>query len=187
MANCAEKHVVLSTYNKYAGMFRSAPVINERQKLPIDMRTLYQPSAAAMNSEMLDTKLAEIVSNLKTNQVEIAYIQSQALTQRHSLVWYKMRAGRITSSTAHDAICTNLEEPAKSLIRKICISKVSFPTKYMKWGIDNEKNAKLEYSEYMEAEGHTDLVVVEYGLTLMESLPFIGTPDGIAHCQCCRV
>ena len=64
MANCAEKHMVLSTYNKYAGMFRSAPVINERQKLPIDMRTLYQPSAAAMNSEMLDTKLAEIVSNL---------------------------------------------------------------------------------------------------------------------------
>ena len=55
-----------------------------------------------------------------------------------------MRADRITSSTAHDAIRTNLEKPAKSLIRKICIPKVSFPTKDMKWGIDNEKNAKLE-------------------------------------------
>ena len=81
MANCPEKPVVLSTYNKYAGMFRSAPVIKERQKLPIDMRTLCQPSAAAMNSEILDTKLAEIMSNLKTNPVEIAYLQSQTLTQ----------------------------------------------------------------------------------------------------------
>ena len=163
MANCPEKHVVLSIYNKYAGMFRSAPVIKECQKLPTGMRTLYQPSAATMNSEILDTELAEIMLNLKTNPVEIAYLQSQTLTPRHSLVWYKMWAGRITSSTAHDVIRTNPEKPAKSLIREICIPKVSFPTKDMKWGIDNEKNVKLEYSEYMEAEGHTDIAVVECG------------------------
>ena len=50
MTNCPEKPVVLSTYKKYAIMFRSAAVIKERQKLPTDMRTLCQPCAAAMNS-----------------------------------------------------------------------------------------------------------------------------------------
>ena len=55
----------------------------------------------------------------------------------------------------------------------------------LKWGIDNEKNAVTQYTEFQKNQGHKNFKVNNCGLFLYRVNSFLGaSPDSISQCSC---
>ena len=98
-----------------------------------------------------------------------------------------MRYGRITASKAYDVLYTDINNPSTSLIESICkestVSNTNIPA--LKWGIDNEKNAITQYTEFQRNQRHQNFKVSNCGLFLYRENSFLGaSPDGMSQCSC---
>ena len=59
---------------------------------------------------------------------------------------------------------------------------VDFTTPAIRYGIDNEKVAIELYTQYQQANGHSELLVTESGFVINPSLSFLGaSPDGAVY------
>ena len=78
------------------------------------------------------------------------YVESLTRKQSNCLIWHHVRCGRITPSKVYDVLHTDINNPSTSLIESICkestVSNTNIPA--LKWGIDNEKNAITQYTEF---------------------------------------
>ena len=102
------------------------------QHLPAGLRSLYGGGGEHAD---LTARCEEVANSLKMTADEARYVEESTRLQSQSLVWFEQRAGRITSSVAHDVL--HMEAPAKSLIKKICSdtpSKLNVPA--INWGRD---------------------------------------------------
>ena len=127
----------------------------------------------------------EVANSLKVTADEAQYVEEFTRLQSQSLVWFEQRAGRITSSVAHDVLHTRMEAPAKSLIKKICSdtpSKLNVPA--INWGRDKESVARDDYLHDMSSR-HQDMEVIEARLSISKASPYLAaSPDGIIKCTC---
>ena len=57
---------------------------------------------------------------LQISKEEAVKIEKETRDQHNSTKWFLLHAGRITASVMKDACRKNQENPAKSLIKKIC-------------------------------------------------------------------
>ena len=101
-------------------------------------------------------------------------------------LWYRMRAGGITSSNAHNVCNTNMNTPSMSLLSKICYtSQRTIPNNAMDWGSKHEYHAKQAYTNLM-SKTHTGFKVLQCGFIMNPSYPCLGaSPDGKISCDCC--
>ena len=80
-----------------------------------------------------------------------------------------------------------MNNPPTSLIESICkestITNTNIPA--LKWGIDNEKNAITQYTEFQRNQGHKNFKVSNSGLFLYRENSSLGaSPDGTSQCSC---
>ena len=76
--------------------------------------------------------------------------------------------------------------PSSSLILSICHSELArFSTRATRWGYEHEKTAHAHY-ESLHSGAHEDFTVLECGLFIHPTHPFMGmSPDGLVNCICC--
>ena len=91
-----------------------------------------------------------------------------------------MRCGRITASEVYDVLHRDINNPSTSLIESICkestVSNTNIPA--LKWGIDNEKYAITQYTEFQRKQGHQNFKVSNCGLFLYRENSFLGASPG---------
>ena len=177
----SKKPIALSLFGHESSSFHEKKLITPRVAIPKSLREYYR-------STFTETEIEEEIAHLKgikyTND-QINLIENSSKLQSLSLTWKEQRIGRITASIAHDVLHTNQEEPAKSIIKKICIpSKSISHLPSLSWGINNEKNALSDY-ETIQSVSHDKFSVKTPGLRLDINNPCIGaSADGISTCKC---
>ena len=83
-----------------------------------------------------------------------------------------------------DACRKNQQNPAKSLIKKICY-KNKFQRIATDWGCMQEDESQAAYVDFV-SKGHQNFSIKTSGLIMNTSWPYIGaSPDGITACSCC--
>ena len=121
---------------------------------------------------------------MQISQEEAAKIEKETRDQDNSTKWFLLRAGRITASVMKDACRTNQENPAKSLIKKICY-KNKFRSIATDWGCMHEDEARAAYVDLVSKE-HQNFSIKTSGLIINPCWPYIGASrDSIVECSCC--
>ena len=113
-------------------------------------------------------------------------VEKETRLQSKSSLWYKYRAGRITSSSIKAVCHTDSTNPSQSLVKSICYpEEFAFTSKQTNWGQKQEKAAKELYLK-IDISNHDQLVVTDCGLVINPQWPYMGaSPDGIIECKCC--
>ena len=107
------KPVGLSAHaNIFVPIFQQPP----RSKILSSLRSLYSAGNVSLCPFELEKLMTTTFSNMKVTQDETEYIEQQSKLLSNSLIWRKQRIGRITASTAHDALHTSLVTPAVSIL-----------------------------------------------------------------------
>ncbi len=115
LANCSSKPAVLSLIEPYSSSYVPKSLdIN----LPICLTELYKPDYLCLSYGDL-LKLASAYEITMTEK-EAKNVELQTRAQANSRLWFRMRAGRITTSRLENVCCTNPAQPSISLIMAIC-------------------------------------------------------------------
>ena len=136
--------------------------------------------------ELLNACVRRYISiNINANEIEL--VEQKTREQTKSELWFKARSGVITASNFRACCHTNIAEPSKSLIMKICYpSKNRFSSEATDYGSKNEKIARDVLTEYL-SNIHENVSVTDSGLFRSVVYPFLGaSPDGILKCSCCE-
>ncbi len=180
LASCKEKPITLHCFSSYYEDFKPQFVPPARGRIPPSLRNLYMQEPIGN----IDEKCLQIFNNMKLSDEDISYIYDATKKQSNCLAWYEVRIGRLTASIAHDVLHTNMENPSRSLLRKICNPSTLFNVAALEWGKAKEKEALNELAFQMSGE-HDSFEIKECGLRLCKDTSFIGaSPDGIFLCKC---
>ena len=148
------------------------------------LTNLYDTPHTALRRDKLLELSQETYAKLKISQEEAAKIEKETCDQHSSTKWSLLHAGQITASVMKDACRTNQENPAKSLIKKICY-KNKFRSIATDWGCMHEDEAQAAYVDVFSEE-HQNFSVKTSGLIINPCWPYIGaSPDSIVECSCC--
>ena len=135
-----------------------------------------------MHKEQINVKCNEIFLKLKLKQQDIDYVESLTRKQSNCLICHHVRCRRINSSKVYDVLHEVINNPSTLLIESICKESTIINTNIpaLKWGIDNEKNAITQCTEFQRNQGHKKFKVSNCGLFLYRENSFLGaSPDGI--------
>ncbi|XP_041371313.1 uncharacterized protein LOC121384798 [Gigantopelta aegis] len=182
---CSHQPLVLSTFSEYSDQFHWKNVVEPDPVVPPNLRTYFNADYAALSVEELGIKCVEIQNEMFLRPNVIQYIYDVTKKQASSVTWHEQRIGRITSSTVHQVLHTNINKPALSLIKTLCTGTVKeLNVAPVKWGKDNEKKALDSYTQIMKSS-HTDFVINEAGLLIDKKHPYLAaSSDSIASCAC---
>ncbi|XP_047136829.1 uncharacterized protein LOC105846151 isoform X1 [Hydra vulgaris] len=114
----------------------------EPARLPKTLRSLYLPSYANLSKENLSIEAEKLFNSLSITTQQLKYLEEVTRNQSSSISWYEHRCGRITGSVMHDVLKASIENPPKSLVRKL--TKPNFcksNTPSLIWGRENEEFA----------------------------------------------
>ncbi|XP_063963770.1 uncharacterized protein LOC129270480 [Lytechinus pictus] len=188
LAGCTEptKVIGLSAFSQYAPNFIPSATAPENPSLPPTLRKLYDANNISLSAQDMSSLCDRTFSSLSITDAQLELIDQSTQAQSSSLIWHDQRAGRITGSTAHQALRTSLVNPAPSLIKKICIphpEPINAPA--LIWGREHELRAIQTYTTLFE-EDHFDDMVTRAGFIIFKDHPFLGaSPDGKVSCTCC--
>ena len=104
------------------------------------LTNLYDTAHTTLPRDKLLELSQETYAKLKISQEEAEKIEKETCDQHNSTKWFLLPAGRITASVMGDACQKNQENPAKSLIKKICY-KNKFRSIATDWGCMHEDEA----------------------------------------------
>lgn len=123
------------------------------------------------NSLQLTFKQCERIfkNHLKVTKEEAKFLAESTKLQSRSLVWHEHRMGRLTASK----------------FEAIYLSYKSLSTPALRWGLDNEENAKEAYCKIV-TDTHEYFVLHSTGLHVNPVYPHLGvSPDRLVSCSCC--
>ena len=120
--------------------------------------------------------------SLEVTQDQARQIKRDTRDQRMSSMWFAIRRYYLTASMFGNVISRRPETPPDKLVLRI-LKPVDFTTPAIRYGIiDNEKVAIERYTQYQQANGHSELLVTESGFILNPSFPFLGAlPNGAVY------
>ena len=196
------KIVALSLFENYHQPFIIKMSDTPKPHLPPNMRALYQQELATVSEEELTAACQSVHSATKYTTEELLYIEECTRNQSKSAAWFdQKRIGRITWSIAHQVLHTSIDNPSKSIIKKICQnacrSKINSPA--LQWGREHENEALMAYemiSAYPDSQlqinlindykGHKEFESKDIGLVVDNIRPWLAaSPDGCIQCSCC--
>lgn len=104
-----------------------------------------------------------------------------------NLLWHEHCIGCITASMFFSVTHASIDHPPPSLVKERMEKQYNLHTKVpsLKWGIENEQNARDKYIQHAN-DLHTDFVCVSSRLCVNPKYPHLGaSPDGIIKCKYC--
>ena len=163
----------------------TSPVIPTVQSLPKPLTELYHERYRLLKAEDLQRKAIEIFMSISISPTECDAIETATQLQRDSEVWEAQRRGRITASSFHDVYALRDTTSTKSLCKRLLMPKSLSHIAAVKWGIDNEDEARQQYTQEMSSS-HGNFCCKPSGLVVNPLYPHLGaSPDGIISCSCC--
>lgn len=163
----------------------TASETEDASELPDLLTCLYSDQYADRCQSDLITEGTNLWSRVKISLEQIKNLEEVTRSQSTNKLWFEHRKGRITASKAHEVYKKKLESNCNNLICKIMGYKEYNLQKHkaVKWGIDNEGNARDKYINVMSTK-HENFKCRLSGFMISEKL-FIGaSADGIASCSC---
>ena len=105
-------------------------------------------------------------------------------SQSKSSIWFKYRAGRITSSRMKAVCHADSTNPSQSLVKSICYrEEFGFTSKQTSWG---QKQEKVARELHLKISASKHLTVTKSALVINPQWPFMGaSPDGVVECKLC--
>ena len=211
LSKCKTKVVALSAFDEHYDAFKNfgpnpAPS-HENNQLPVPFTRFYSPGNEKLTDSEVVTKCNEIIDNFKVTDCQVQSLEKKTKEQNACAEWVEHRVGKITASNANACIRTKQDQPAPSLIKKLCDPKpTSLNNPAVKWGNAHENDAYCEYVKIMCRKGgdpathrsglaYTDEAVNKFhhkphvtksGLHIVKEKPWLGaSPDGLVSCECC--
>ncbi len=177
------KPVILSLIPGY-----SEPYIPLYSKgtLPNPLTNFFDTNNLKLSYPDLLTRSELLFNSYNITSSQAKAVQEKTKDQANSKIWYHQRSGRVTASKFKSVCCTNVTQPAQSLIKAICYPEsVLFKSRATQWGCEHEDQARKIYQKEMRKK-HANLTLSKNGLIISPSYPFMGaSPDGIIECSCC--
>ena len=161
------------------------PVISAAHSLPKPLTELYHERYRLLKADDLQKKAVEIFMSVSVSRTECDAIELVTQLQRDSELWEAQRRGRITASSFHDVYVLRDTTSTKSLCKRLLMPKSLSHIVAVKWGIDNEDEARQQYMQEMFSS-HESFCCKSSGLVVNPLYPhLIASPDGIISCICC--
>ena len=130
-------------------------------------------------------KCNKIFSKLKLRQQDIDYVKSLTRKQSNCLMCHHVVCRLIITSKVYDVLHTFINSRFALLIESICkkatIANVNITA--LTWGIDNEKNAITQYTEFQRNQGNKNFKVNSGGLLLYKENSFLGASTDVLAIQ----
>lgn len=168
--------VILSTFAEFSGPFHHKASVPSIPKLPIPLREFYSSTLHHGHSDRIYQQII--------TEDDRDFIEKSTRAQSDCLAWHQLRTGRITASIAHQVLHTDMDNPSKSLILKICMRDKKINTPPILWGRGNEENAIQALANELK-KSHINVKVEKSGLRLHQDYHFIGaSADGLGSCDC---
>ena len=110
----------------------------------------------------------------------IQHIEHITKEQSSCDLWMALHRGRITSSSFHDVLVRKDATPPDNLVKRLMSYDVFRGSAATEHGKRHEDHARRTYRSYMNYVGHTGLTVQLSGLTLHDTMSFLGaSADGL--------
>ena len=156
-----------------------------KENFPTVLRSLQDSSYLKLRYDQLLVVCESIFESLVVTDDMAASVEKETRSQSKSTLWYKHRAGTITSSRMKAVCHTNSTNPAQSLVKSICFTmELNFSSKETDWGQKHEKTARDQYFRQQKSQ-HEHLEITDSGLVINPRWPFIAaSPDGVINCDC---
>lgn len=200
LASSSGSSVGLSLFSEYSNSFVPTKSKVSDIKYPDSLRKLYKHDYESMSVN--DLRQVPIDMHVKLSGETIDLVEVGTRKQSSSPVWFEVREGRITSSTAFDVLHTSDLYPAKSLIKKICNKSNTSTGKKpaaLSWGANHEQYAFSLYQKHVTGQRsskekylgpdntiHKNCHVSKCGFHIDKENQCLGaSPDGIISCECC--
>lgn len=144
---------------------------------------LYNYENEKLSQEEL-RKVGESV-NLDIDDSSTQQIERLTKEQSGSTFWMHFRSGRITASTFKLVCRTSIDNPALSIVKKICYpADCAFHSKATSYGCRHEDMAYMQYTSRMEKD-HINFKLSKSGFHVNNKCTGFGaSPDGMAYCDC---
>ncbi|KAM7307511.1 uncharacterized protein ISCGN_011147 [Ixodes scapularis] len=140
--------------------------------------------AAVLNAVKSGSTKDSLPADLFVPLSEVERIEKGTRQQASCLLWKKARYGRLTASVMFRIRTLQPSTNPRSLVDCVLQRRPDVCTEGMRWGRDNEPNAKREYRLFME-RNHNDFKLEDIGFVIDTRDSFIGaSPDGIWSCSC---
>lgn len=164
--------------------FYADPVKPAKMPTPLQVRLRDPEFRNASLNEILQH--CETVTNVAAVSHEDAKtIRTRTMKQHKAPAWFGVRAGRVTASTMHAVLVSNIDKPAVSTVKNVCYPKAHFATADTQWGLTHEDTARTEYLQ-QQAPHHDNLTIEQSGFCINPAFPQVGaSPDGLVSCDCC--
>ena len=183
LVNGDESIVGLSLFQETATCHYQ-PTLPPKPNLPTLLSNLYSPTYSKMSEEDFDQVLKNVELVITAEQIN--FLENATVDQSNCLAWHEHRAGRITASIANECLHTRLDNPAKSLLKKILLpSPTPIRSPALEYGRESEK---LMFETYCTSLGnmfHHSLEVKRTGMRICPTEPWLSASgDGRFTCAC---
>ncbi len=178
------KHAILSLVPNYCESYKPLQI---KGTLPEPLECLFNIENMALPFNMLLEKCEKIYDEYELARDLVKNVELYTKDQSRSKFWFQQRAGRITASRLKVAVCTDITQPAKSLVKSICYPETTkFYSKATCYGCEHEQIAYDAYKKKAISE-HLNFSLSKSGLVIDPNYPFLGaSPDGTIKCACCK-
>lgn len=110
---CVQLRVEESTYANFIPLQMKTP-------LPKPMSSIFDSANESQSIEELISMAEDFLSNFNFTEDQRILLELLTRNQFKSILWGKHREGRITASNAHAVLHTDLKNPSKTIVQKIC-------------------------------------------------------------------
>lgn len=126
---------------------------------------------------------SDIIADAVPTAQQILNLAAATHQQANSALWKAHRKGRITASNSYRILhCSDPSSVLHHIMQYQLQDLSAIPA--VKWGVDNEAKAKVEYIQAME-DIHENFVFENCGLVVSSDCPFLAaSPDGLGKCEC---
>lgn len=154
--------------------------------LPLSLQSLYDPANLQLNYLELIEAGKNLHGILDVSPAQQRHLETITHDQAKSHLWMKYRAGRITASQLFQAVHTDPNKPAISLVLAICYPEsAKFTSTATKYGCEHEHKA-IDAYKLKQQQDHQELKVTPAGLVLyLNKSCFGASPDSFLDCLCC--
>jgi hypothetical protein len=177
--------VLLSAFDEHCDTFiDNIPQVTE-DAYPVDLRTYFEPNTT---SDQVNNSCQNILKKIyDVTEAQRKNICKVTVGQSSSPQWFRYRAGRITSSTVHNLLCTSLDKPSQSAVLNITtLGSLSYLGPAVQHGNKYEQTAIDEAVSHTR-KSHINVNYSETGLTISSEIPYINaSPEFRLNCDCCR-
>ena len=136
----------------------------------------------ALTSDILTTICIDHAESQDLSLPLIQHIEDITKEQSSCDLWMALHRGRITSYSFHDVLVRKDSTPPDNLVKRWMSYEVFRGSAATEHGKRHEDNARRTYRSYMNYVGHTGLTVQPSGLTLHDTMSFLGaSADGFVH------